>query len=207
MGMAGTRFGKNAPPSFTPTSTAELPSDLLTPNPFLVAQTLLNRNGTFQPAEGINLLIVAWLQFQNHDWFNHGRDDSVPPLCIPRAFVAPPGSGAGCFNLSRTAASTRPGTFLNTETHWWDASQIYGSDSVTQAGLRTFEGGRLRVVKGPFGETRLPRDKETGLPLTGFSENWWMGLSLLHTLFAAEHNAVAGAIQVRKTSFFPAPIT
>jgi hypothetical protein len=54
------------------------------------------------------------------------------------------------------------------------------------------------VVKGSFGETRLPRDGETGLPLTGFSDNWWMGLSLLHTLFAAEHNAVAEAIQVKK---------
>lgn len=200
MGMAGTRFGKNTPPSFAPHSSTDLPPDLLDPNPFQVANTLLNRNGTFQPAEGLNLLIAAWLQFQNHDWFNHGRDDSLPPLCIPQEFV---GNGSGCFNLTRTAASERPGTWLNTETHWWDASQIYGSDAATQAQLRTFENGRLRVVKGPFGETRLPRDGETGLPLTGFSDNWWMGLSLLHTLFAAEHNAVGGAIQVMKGTPFP----
>ncbi len=27
-----------------------------------------------------------------------------------------------------------------------------------------------------------------GFELTGFNESWWLGLSVLHTLFAREHN-------------------
>jgi hypothetical protein len=37
----------------------------------------------------------------------------------------------------------------------------------------------------------LPLDQEVlkgGVDLTGFNDNWWMGLSLLHTLFVKEHN-------------------
>ncbi|GAQ80091.1 hypothetical protein KFL_000460035 [Klebsormidium nitens] len=214
MGMASTRFGKNNPPAFTPASSSELPPDLLNPNPFLVAETLLRRNGGFRPAEGLNLLIPAWLQFNNHDWFNHGRDAAAPPLCLPMGALSdadPLGSaarngsgtleqGAECFNLTRTQQSSRPGTFANTVTHWWDASQLYGSDNLTQGGLRTYEGGEICTVKGPFGEDRLPRESETGLPVTGFNDDWWMGLSLMHTLFVKEHNAVAQAIQAADLS-------
>ena len=33
-------------------------------------------------------------------------------------------------------------------------------------------------------------DPATGKPITGFTENGWVGLSLLHGLFALEHNAI-----------------
>tara|TARA_R110002060_G_scaffold14193_4_gene19884 strand:- start:1324 stop:1497 length:174 start_codon:yes stop_codon:yes gene_type:complete len=35
----------------------------------------------------------------------------------------------------------------------------------------------------------LPRD-ENDLPKTGFNTNWWLGLELMHTLFALEHNSI-----------------
>ena len=37
----------------------------------------------------------------------------------------------------------------------------------------------------------LPRDFFSGVPKTGFTDNWWLGLSMLHQLFVKEHNAVA----------------
>ena len=39
----------------------------------------------------------------------------------------------------------------------------------------------------------LPQESDPllqGVDLTGFNDNWWVGLSLFHTLFALEHNAI-----------------
>ena len=40
--------------------------------------------------------------------------------------------------------------FRNEETHWWDASQVYGSGYDKQAALRTFEDGKLRRFVNVF---------------------------------------------------------
>ncbi len=47
-------------------------------------------------------------------------------------------------------------------------------------------GGKLSIGDDGI----LPVDPETGTELTGFSRNWWVGLGLLHTVFAREHNAI-----------------
>jgi hypothetical protein len=78
--------------------------------------------------------------------------------------------------------------------HWWDASQIYGSDSVTAARVRTKIGGKLRIE--PTG--LLPVDPETGLHFAGFSDNWWIGLAMLHTLFTLEHNYIADLLAAQQ---------
>jgi hypothetical protein len=84
------------------------------------------------------------------------------------------------------AGSTRPPAYANPNGHWWDGSQIYGSDQVVARSLRTGEGGKLRVE----GTKLLPVDPVTGLHLSGFTDNWWIGLAMLHTLFTLEHNAL-----------------
>ncbi len=67
---------------------------------------------------------------------------------------------------------------------------IYGSSEEERARVRTFTDGKLAVKDG-----RLPLDAKTGTAITGFSENWWIGLGMLHTLFALEHNAICDALK------------
>jgi hypothetical protein len=37
---------------------------------------------------------------------------------------------------------------------------------------------------------KLIYDKEAQLPITGFHDNWWLGLEMIHTLFHLEHNRI-----------------
>ena len=46
---------------------------ILQPNPLLVSTSLLTRR-EFIPARGANALVAAWLQFEVHDWFSHGKN-------------------------------------------------------------------------------------------------------------------------------------
>lgn len=79
--------------------------------------------------------------------------------------------------------------YKNENTHWWDASQIYGSSEERTKELRGLaKNGKLEVDEQKV-VTYLPRD-ENGIPQTGFNSNWWLGLEMLHTLFVLEHNAI-----------------
>ena len=69
MGAAGAAFGRNVPPDET------YPTDVLSPNPRRVSRELLTRD-QFQPAEILNLLAAAWIQFMVHDWLAHKRSET-----------------------------------------------------------------------------------------------------------------------------------
>lgn len=85
--------------------------------------------------------------------------------------------------------------YRNVNTAWWDGSQIYGSSEAVTRQLRSKDqNGKLqldRIDNQPF---FIPRN-EDGTPKTGFSDNWWLGVELLHTLFALEHNAICDSIR------------
>lgn len=84
--------------------------------------------------------------------------------------------------------------YKNTNTAWWDGSQIYGSSEATTQSLRTKDpDGKLLLTQGGK-ETFIPRD-DAGNPKTGFSDNWWTGMEMLHTLFAMEHNAICDMLR------------
>ena len=191
MGSAGTRFGRNVPLSETMPDTA----NLLTPNPRTVSLELLSRQ-TFQAADIVNVLAAAWIQFQVHDWFMHNKGvwtntHNIPlsdgdswhenPMRIP---VTPA-------EVPKDRNSTRPPAYANQNTHWWDGSQVYGSTTAEQAALRLGRDGKVMV--GDDG--RLGVDPSTGLEITGFTENSWVGQSLLHGIFAMEHNAICAMLK------------
>ena len=182
MGAVGCRFGRNVPLQHTVPDTA----NLLVPNPRTVSRELMTRE-QFQPATILNLLAAAWIQFMVHDWFVHKRS-TTDFIDVPTG----PGDDFGKLRVPRSvpepapAGSTRPPAYANLNSHWWDASQVYGCDREMAAKLRTQNNGKLRIE--PTG--LLPVDPETGVNFSGFTDNWWIGLAMLHTLFTLEHNYI-----------------
>jgi hypothetical protein len=190
MGAKGTRFGRNFPlDQVYPDETS-----ILSPSPRKVSLELLTRD-TFKPAATLNLLAAAWIQFMVHDWFSHGKNDPdhffevhldpqdnwpEKPMRIPKTHPDP---------TRPPNAKDGPPTFVNHATHWWDASQVYGADRETEQRLRSRKDGKLKI-EGGF----LPLD-EHGIDDTGVNGNWWVGLSMLHTIFAREHNLICDRLQ------------
>jgi hypothetical protein len=205
MGMVGTRFGRNAPlaQTFGETSPA-----LYDPNPRLISRELLAR-GEFIPATTVSVLLPAWLQFMVHDWLSHGVNDKVNP---PHCFPVPPGDDwpkpemtilRTCPDSQRGPADEgRPATYRNTATHWWDGSQMYGSDLGVQHRVRSSNAGLLPDGKLHLDETgHLPldpqaADKDPDQELAAVNGNWWIGLSTMRTLFTREHIAIVDRLHI-----------
>jgi Animal haem peroxidase len=195
MGAAETRFGRN----FAPEDTQREPKErLLQPSPRVVSERLLART-QFEEAKTLNLLAAAWIQFQVHDWFDHSDNELDEPFEIP---LEPGDNWDSCpMKIKRTRCDdTRtdledraglPPTCINMASHWWDASAIYGSKQEITDSLRSDEGGKLQMQN-----RRLPLGQKTQIPSTGFSSNWWIGLEILHTLFALEHNAICDRLRL-----------
>ncbi|KAJ3102341.1 hypothetical protein HDU97_000622 [Phlyctochytrium planicorne] len=190
MGAVGIKFGRNINPALKPTVTD---AEILSPNPRTIARTLLYRK-TFQPATIINLLAVAHLQFQTHDWFSHGIADPAAttapgPINVPLPDGDPWSDPKKCGEQYIKVGRTQ--THQNKVSHWWDLSQIYGNTPDVAAAVRSFKNGKLKIDP----ETgRIPIGKN-GIEITGFSDNWWAGLSLMHVgtqnIWTREHNSIA----------------
>ncbi|TMC47833.1 MAG: peroxidase [Chloroflexi bacterium] len=191
MGSLGSRFGRNVPLSHV------FPDErhMLDPNPRLISRRLLTRD-TFHPATTLNLLAAAWIQFEVHDWFSHGKNQPTDPWQIPLEADDPWPERP--MKIARTmrdpsADPNGPPTFVTADTHWWDASQVYGDDPGFCQLLRSGQKGRLRVDEHGF----YPPDVDQHLDLSGVAGNFWIGLGLLHSLFMLEHNAICDMLADR----------
>ena len=150
------------------------------PNPRTVSRELMTRH-EFQAATALNALVAAWLQFMIQDWFSHGsgpEDDRLGgparrrrpvaeqrPMIIPRTPADP----------TRPPDSPGPPTYLNTETHWWDGSQLYGTNR---------EMRRRRAARGPTASSASAPTAGSTCPTTRGSTRptvpgWWLGLSIM----------------------------
>jgi hypothetical protein len=187
MGSIGSRFGRNVPRDHT-----EPDDELLSPSPRLVSSLLLARR-EFQPATTLNLLAAAWIQFEVHDWFSHGHVDDTWDVTLDSGDDWPERP----MKIRKTTPDpspdpTGPPTYTTDDTHWWDASQLYGSTRDFANRMRAGQHGKLRLD-----ELGLPPpDVDASIDLSGTAGNFWLGLALLHSLFLREHNAICDRLAV-----------
>jgi Animal haem peroxidase len=196
-GMAGSRFGRNVR-----LEAARTPSrhDVLEPNPRRISLELMTREELIA-AESVNALVAAWLQWMIRDWFSHGKSPTDTPWQIELAEDDPWPQRP--MTIMRTpddptrppGQPTSPPTFVNTSTHWWDASQIYGTTLEYQQAARSGQEGKLRL--NPDGSLPVPQGDGSPTQEPGF----WLGLVMMQTIFTREHNAVCDMLLRANPSF------
>ena len=177
-------------------------------------------NCDYLKAPFFNVLAAFWIQFMTHDWFSHtveghNRKDLQPVGCDSDEAQA-----LGCRpddqresslfaqtepaptfeHDSETLLARAPRTTSNQVTAWWDASQIYGHDAVSESRVLRDpdDGAKLKLDDGylplltdcdPVDPLCPTRPQWAGQESTGFPDNWNIGLSFYHNVFAREHNA------------------
>jgi hypothetical protein len=186
MGSVGSRFGRNVPLACTD---PEGPPGILSPDPFDVSSKLLVRD-RFKDVN-LNVLTAAWIQFEVHDWVDHGMPEGDDPWDPQRPDW--PGDG---MRIKHTRPDPHPDrrigaspAFASEDTHWWDASQIYGRDTRWLDAVRD---------EHRDGKLKAPEQLLAGLGQlvdpAGTAANLWVGSLALCALFALEHNAICDAL-------------
>jgi Animal haem peroxidase len=179
----------------------------------------------YQKAPFFNVLAAFWIQFMTHDWFGHLDEGRNKPGLISVG-CGPAAQAAGCRPGDRAEASLfaeegQPGTFsyggkdylkrapkvtANRVTAWWDASQIYGFDAVSQKRvLRDPQdkakllqpNGYLPAIEACKPDCSFP-PQWSGQELAAFPDNWNIGLSFYHNLFVREHNRFVDEFRKRQ---------
>jgi Animal haem peroxidase len=182
----------------------------------------------YQKASSFNVLAAFWIQFMTHDWFSHleeghnapqmmatGCRDLTPEQvkqlgCRPEdrmdaAYVAD-GSDPATFTangksyLSRSYKTTR-----NNVTAWFDGSQLYGYDEASRQRVKRdpADGAKFLLIGGylpVLGPGDPMNPAWAGQEATAFPDNWNIGLSFFHNVFAREHNAFVTAFRKLATS-------
>ena len=197
-GAAGTEFQLQG------LGTAENPKNRMLdgtlPSVREVSRVMLTaKNGERAFVPFLNSLTMSWIQFQTHDWVSHGVNVADEAYAVELAPDDPLRQKYGQKQMFIRKTQKNPTRkdgrhlFLNEVTHWWDGSQLYGSDQATQNRLRHGPDGQF-LPNGKMALTEdglLPINPETGMEDSGFTRNWWAGLSVLHVLFVKHHNWIA----------------
>ncbi len=189
-------------------------------------------NCDYQEAPFFNVLAAFWIQFMTHDWFSHmdegvntaeyekvgcTSDEARELGCRPddemeKPLVAqsdPPGTFQGADGTEYVKRAPR--TFANTNTAWWDGSQIYGYSEVSRQRVKRDPADRARLEMVRRGDHSGDGEAQGYLPLledgdpmhpawrgqeaTGFPDNFTIGMSFYHNVFAREHNAFVDAFR------------
>jgi hypothetical protein len=217
IGRAGTPLGRYLP------AVAATPQDVYREPSVLKVSERLMKQKQFIPAATsngtISALAFAWVNFFVHDFYARGTEFSRAAIA---QYKLPVGNGSFVY-MSKLPEypEGKAGSHRSGATHWFDGSQVYGSDEAWAQQLRTrtdngTAGAKLRVCddgllpkyrpgQGPKGGGPLdlfcgPGGK--GGPavfLTGDSprSSLHIGLLLFHHLWVHEHNYLVDQLAAR----------
>jgi len=185
------------------------------PSPRAISNALCADTFPGPNALGASDFLWQWGQFVDHDiGLTEAQGPAEPmPIAVPAGdpYFDPTSTGTATIDFNRSAYQAGTGHKLgdprqqmNQITHFIDASNVYGSDEVRAAALRTNDGtGRLLVSAGdllPFNSAGLPNagGPDPSLFLAGdVRANEQVGLITMHTLFVREHNRLAAEIAAK----------
>ena len=160
----------------------------------------------------LTAFVYAWGQFLDHDitLTDFASPQESFPIVVPSgdAWFDPSGTGTSTIQFTRSiydpttgTSSDNPRQQINANTAFIDGSQIYGTDEVRAAALRTFEGGQMKTSSGdllPFNTAGFEnandahRFADDELFLGGdIRANENPELLSLQVLFVREHNRIA----------------
>jgi len=120
---------------------------------------------------------------------------------VDKAYVLEDSPPTTFTHNGREYLARAPKTFSNNNTAWWDASQLYGFDDTSRMRVKRDPKDPAKLllepVAGMSGAGYLPifqsgdpiQPQWSGQESVAFPDNWSIGLSFLHNLFAREHNS------------------
>jgi hypothetical protein len=120
---------------------------------------------------------------------------------IDKSFVAQDSKPEKFTSNGKEYLTRAPQTMRNTSTAWWDASQLYGYDETSRKRVKRDPADAAKLllepVSGLTGPGYLPvlqhsdpiNPQWKGQEAAAFPDNWTVGLSFYHNLFAREHNS------------------
>ena len=132
---------------------------------------------------------------------------------MDRTYIAKDGDPETFSHGGKTHLSRAYKTTNNTVTAWWDASQIYGYDERSRQRVKRDPNDRARLQLVAVGSRAGAGERQGYLPVleasdpmnpqwvgqeaTAFPDNWTIGLSFYHNVFAREHNAFVDEFRKR----------
>ena len=174
MGMAGMRFGRNVPLDEDRCPTERR---LLEPNPRVVSRELLTRESSRRPPRSTPGRDLAAVHDQGLVQPRQRPTRAPLPAAARRrrpvadAADAHHAHAARPDHAARQQRARRPTS--TPRRHWWDGSQIYGTDADQQKLVRTGEDGKLRDRAGRHRPAAGRRPEHDPAMVPGF----WLGLA------------------------------
>jgi len=177
----------------------------MAPGARTVSNTVAAQGSMTADQRGMSDFVWQWGQFVDHDisLTHTGSQYGTATLTLPVGDIL--GSlvdfDRSEYDPATGTSSVNPRQQVNSITAYIDASNVYGSDAATAAALRDPSGGGRLLMRDVGGESFLPTSPTTGLVMAGDERAAeQIGLTAMHTLFAREHNRLAGILAANNAS-------